>query len=315
MTDKPIALIDVLVCTYRRPELLLKTLDGIARCADAVESVRIVVVDNDHRQSARGTTCQWALDSRVTVQYLSQPVQNISLTRNMALESATAPWIAMIDDDEVPDPNWLSALLTAAAKFDADVVFGPVIPEFDSCAPAWATHGTVFQRNRFRSGTAMAINEMRTGNVLMRSSRVESDGLRFDPDLGLSGGEDSAFFARMYRSKYRMVWCDDACVREWTPLERTTLLWLLKRAFRSGSVDAFNRRRLRGMFAVIGGLMKFSVFVAQGALQAILWAPVSWPRCVKALRRAALGVGFWYGLFAGPYLEYRNVESLTENPR
>lgn len=308
MTDTPIALIDVLVCTYRRPELLLKTLDGIARCAAMVDSVRIIVVDNDHQQSAREVIHQWSQRSSIPVQYLSQPVQNISLTRNMALEHVTAPWIAMIDDDEVPDPNWLFALLAAAMQFEADVVFGPVVSEFDSDAPEWATQGTVFQRKRFTSGTSMVINQMRNGNVLLRASRLGREEFRFEPLLGLSGGEDSELFARMYVAKYRMVWCDEACVREWTPPARTTLRWVLTRAFRIGSVDAFNRRRFHRMAALMVGFLKASVFVCQGIVQTIFWAPLSTTKCVLALRRAALGAGFWYGLFAGPFLEYRSVE-------
>ncbi|WP_426191535.1 glycosyltransferase family 2 protein [Massilia sp. DWR3-1-1] len=307
MTDTPTALIDVLVCTYQRPELLRKTLDGIARCAATVESVRIVVVDNDHQQSARELTRAWAAQSGIPLEYFSQPQQNISLTRNVALDKVTAPWIAMIDDDEVPDPDWLSALLAAATRYDADVVFGPVISLFDSRAPAWATHDAMFQRKRFATGTAMPLKEMRTANSLLRASRHLQDGFRFDPVLGLSGGEDSELFARMHRSGYSMVWCDEACVREWTPPSRTTVRWVLKRTFRIGSVDAFNRRRSRRLANVLGGLFKYSIIFVQGMVQALLWAPLSRARSLLGMRRAAMAAGFWYGLYAGPYLEYRSA--------
>jgi len=318
MSDTPIALIDVLVCTYRRPALLLKTLDGIARAAATLGPVRIVVVDNDHGQSARAPVAGWRAPATVhvdvAVSYFSQPVQNISLTRNLAFDHATAPWIAMIDDDEVPDPGWLAALLATAEGHGADVVFGPVIAEFDPGAPLWAKHGPVFQRRRFSTGTAVPLREARSGNVLLRASRLTPDGVRFEPVLGLSGGEDSEFFLRLHQRGYRMVWCDEACVREWTPPSRTNVPWLLTRTFRIGSVDAFNRRRQRRFGGVMVGLLKHSVFVVQGTLLAAVCAPFARTRCVHGLCRAALGAGYWYGLLVGPYQEYRQAAAPAGRP-
>jgi succinoglycan biosynthesis protein ExoM len=304
MTDPGTALIDVLICTYRRPDLLAKTLTAIQGCATPVGKVRIVVVDNDDRQSARSLTERWAAGATVEVTYLSQPVQNISLTRNMALSHARAPWIALIDDDEVPDENWLCALLGAAEQFEADVVFAPVISQFDAGAPKWATEGPIFQRKRFPTGTVVPLRETRTGNVLLRGARLAADAMRFDPELGLSGGEDSEFFARLAAKQYRMVWCDEACVREWTPPSRTTLSWIVKRAFRIGSVEAYNKRRFARYREAAIAAAKSSVFLAQGSLLALFWAPLSPSRSVQGVRRAAMGAGFFYGLLAGPFAEY-----------
>jgi len=305
MNYSSLAMVDVLVCTFRRPALLLKTLDGIERCAAKLGNVRIVIVDNDQAQSAREVVRHWALGAKAEVLYLSQPIQNISLSRNMALANATAPWIACIDDDEVPDEDWLISLLQTAESYEADVVFAPVVSEFHISAPAWAIEGTLFQRKRFDTGTVIPLKETRTSNVLLRTEMVANSAFRFDPALGLCGGEDSEFFARIAQANYRMVWCDEACVREWTPPNRTTLSWVLRRAFRIGSVEAYNRRRFRRYLdAGITG-SKFFVFVVQGTLFMVFWLPFSSKRSVQAARRIALGAGYFYGLFAGPYLEYR----------
>ncbi|WP_368855023.1 glycosyltransferase family 2 protein, partial [Klebsiella pneumoniae] len=40
----------------------------------------------------------------------------------------------------------------------------------------------------------------RSGNVLFRRARVERLGLRFDPALGKTGGEDTDFFHRLHRA-------------------------------------------------------------------------------------------------------------------
>ncbi|MBB3222341.1 glycosyltransferase family 2 protein [Pseudoduganella umbonata] len=309
MTDTTTAFIDVLMCTYRRPELLVKALDGIERAAAKVGKVRVVVVDNDAQQSAREPARLWASSGSLAVTYLTQPLQNISLTRNVALDNATAQWIALIDDDEVPDENWLSSLLETAARYEADVVFAPVIAEFDNGAPEWARQGTLFQRKRFPTGTVIPLKENRTSNVLMRGERLSRDAFRFDPELGLSGGEDSEFFARLDEAGYRMVWCDEACVREWTPLSRTTKTWVLKRAFRIGSVEAYNQRRFQRFGRASLEMIKAAIFMIRGTVLALCWAPVSPPRAVFAMWQVAFGAGVFYGIFAGPYLAYRTVTS------
>jgi succinoglycan biosynthesis protein ExoM len=306
MIDLSITTVDVLICTYRRPALLGMALDGIERAAAKLANVRIVVVDNDELLSAREVVQKWAARASVDVIYLTQPLQNISLTRNMALDHATAEWVAMIDDDEVPDENWLSAMIDTAGRFGADVVFAPVISRFDDDAPGWAKNSRLFHRKRFATGTTIPLKETRTSNVLLRGARLSVEAFRFDPKLGLSGGEDSEFFARLTRAKFRMVWCDDACVREWTPLSRTTKRWLLKRAFRVGSVEAYNKRRFRQFNACAKELLKALLFIAVGGALAFCLAPLSISHTVFALWRVAFGAGFFYGLVAGPYLEYRS---------
>jgi glycosyltransferase involved in cell wall biosynthesis len=309
MTDTPPYLVDVLICTYQRPEMLAKTLAGIKRAAEGVGQVRIIVVDNDVQQSAAHVTRRWAADADLPVTYLSQPLQNISLTRNMALENANAPWLALIDDDEVPDENWLRALLATAGQYEADAVFGPVISVFEPDAPAWATNGTLFQRKRFPTGSSVPPREARTGNVLLRAASLARNTFRFDPELGLSGGEDSEFFARLSSAGCKMIWCDDACVFEGTPSSRTRVAWVLKRGFRIGSVEAYNSRRFRQMRKTSLAALKSLVFMAEGSVLTLVWAPFSSARSVQGMRRAAMGAGFFYGLLGGPYSEYRAAAS------
>lgn len=296
--------VDVLICTYRRPKQLLATLDGVARAACGLAQVRIIVVDNDLHLSARGPCLRWSMGAQLPLVYLSQPVQNISMTRNMALDNADAQWIAMIDDDEVPDENWLRNLLDTARRHDADAVFGPVISIFAPDAPAWATQGSLFQRKRFPTGSVVPAREARTGNVLLRRSSLAQGGFRFDPALGLSGGEDSAFFACLCRSGWRMIWCDDALVSEDTPSSRTRLAWVLKRGFRIGSVEAHGSRRTRRIRDISVPALKALVFMAEGSALALICAPFSSSRCVLGMRRVAMGAGFFYGLARGPYSEY-----------
>ena len=55
---------------------------------------------------------------------------------------------------------------------------------------------------------------------------------------GRSGGEDTNLFYRIRRSGGRLVWADDAIVRECVPVERATIPYLMRCSFRGGQVYA-----------------------------------------------------------------------------
>jgi succinoglycan biosynthesis protein ExoM len=78
-----------------------------------------------------------------------------------------------------------------------------------------------------------------TCNVLFCRTAKPFDGLRFKPELGRSGGEDTAFFAAAHNRGARIAYAPDAIVTEAVPAQRATFRWLLKRRFRAGQTHGF----------------------------------------------------------------------------
>ena len=66
------------------------------------------------------------------MRYVQEPRRGISYARNTCLDHVArdAEFFAMIDDDEVPELDWLEQLLCAQARAGADVVRGAVVPVF-----------------------------------------------------------------------------------------------------------------------------------------------------------------------------------------
>ena len=63
--------------------------------------------------------------------YVHEPRPGISHARNRGVAEAKGDFVAFIDDDELPAPNWLESLLLTQRTYRADVVLGPVRPVFD----------------------------------------------------------------------------------------------------------------------------------------------------------------------------------------
>ena len=250
MTDRP-KHISVCVCTFNRPALLKRLLDELPRQeTSGLFTYSVVVADNEQRQSARQVVLEFDAASPIRAVYCFEPVQNIALARNMALEHATGDYVAFIDDDEFPATNWLVNLFKTCWVQEADGVLGPVKAHFEKPPPKWVTKGAFFERPTHETGYRVSAKEARTGNVLFNRRILE--GLQeaaFRPQFG-TGGEDVDFFTRMMERGRVFVWCNEAPVFESVPPSRCTRGYLLRRALLRG------RNSLKNPSGRLGNLVK-----------------------------------------------------------
>mgnify|MGYP000925312510 CR=1 FL=1 len=236
----------VCACTYQRPEGLAALLEGVAQQRFSSlprPSIHIVIADNEGSAEARVICERFRERSGIPLTYVHEPQRGISHARNACLDNIPpeCEFFAFIDDDEVPEPDWLERLVEAQQATSADVVQGPAVPAFCREAPEWLVNGDFFgwPRRNWR-GTRTQLEEHQelpeayTNNVLVRRSCVSDIGLRFDPAFALAGSEDAAFFRALHASGARIVYAPRAVVTELVPPERATLWYRLKLEYRIG---------------------------------------------------------------------------------
>jgi succinoglycan biosynthesis protein ExoM len=310
-TDKDAELsrasISVCVCTYRRPVQLTALIEHLATQQGQPGVSELIVVDNDAAASARAIV--EAACPPFELRYDVTPVKNISLARNRSLALARGEWIAFIDDDELPQADWLERMHAAAVRFGADGVLGPVLPMVPDTAPAWVRRSNFFERARHATGTLVPRNELRTGNALIATSWLRRFDGPFDPAYGLTGGGDNDLLNRLANAGARFVWCDEAGVFEAVPPERLRIGWLLRRWYRGGQGWA-RQAQARGYesFGALGGL----AFVARSAgtlvialALTVLTLPFGRGRWVGWLCQASTQAGKLTALAGHRYEEYR----------
>jgi succinoglycan biosynthesis protein ExoM len=301
------ARVAVCVATYRRREMLAELLVGLSnlvfRKMPAPE-ITVIVVDNDPERSAEEVCATASLPW--SLKYAPESRRGIAQARNRAIrEAGEVDFIAFIDDDEYPSAAWLDELLSTQVQFDADVVSGPVIPDYDRNVPHWVRAGTFFTRSIHHSG--QKLDKCHTGNVLIRRSMFESISA-FDEEFALTGGEDTQFFLRVRQSGFSIIGSSRAVVHESISRSRANLRWILKRAYQSGnswvlcekSVDPKLSTRIVRLFKAAG-------YLAQGAFS----MPVSFFRGTAAMAHSlqtfVVGVGMLAGLAGHRYQPYRTA--------
>jgi len=181
--------ISVVVPTYNRAELLARLLDALA--AQQGVTFEVIVVDDG---STDGT---WELLGRrcgaeatagsaggVALHRVRTPVNSGPATaRNIGWRRASAPLIAFIDDDCVPQPGWLAALTGAfaigAGGPEVDIVQGPTLP-FPEQAAGRGPFAVFVWVDR-------DCGRYETCNIAYRRARLEELG-GFDESFGTVGG-------------------------------------------------------------------------------------------------------------------------------
>jgi succinoglycan biosynthesis protein ExoM len=230
----------VCVCTYRRPKLLRRLLEGVEKqTTRGLFTYSVMVVDNDRLRSAEDLVSDFAASSDLSIRYCVEPVQNIAMARNRAIENARGDYVAFIDDDEFPAENWLLALYEACKQYAVDGVLGSVKPHFDDEPPVWILLGKFWQRVTYPTGTIVEGMTGRTGNVLLKRDVFPPGEVPFRPEF--CAGEDKDFFTRMNEAGRVFVWCNEAVAHEVVPPERWKRSYIVRRSLFQGSFSPLHR--------------------------------------------------------------------------
>ena len=206
---RPIA--TVAVCTRDRPEDLRRCLDALMLLPD--DGQEYVVIDNCPATDASSEL----IKNYPKVRYVREDVPGESAARNRALREAKHEFVAFTDDDAVPDPNWLRSLLRNFTDPRVMCVTGLLMPleletEAQELFELYSPYGQGFERRVFDGAhcNPLIVAPLGvSGSMALRKSSIDCIGL-FDEALGVGtpakAGSDSAQFARILRSGYRMVY-------------------------------------------------------------------------------------------------------------
>jgi GT2 family glycosyltransferase len=295
----------IAIPTFRRPEQLRHLIAAIARL-DRLEDVALLVADNDPAREGAHVAALMAKDLPVPVEVICVPEGGLCHVRNAIVAHALAipamQRLAMIDDDEWPEPQWLAALLTVQQRTGAVVVGGPVIPVFREGAPDWAEQTLVFRPEQRPEGPAEMLYA--SNNLLVTRAALEALGAPwFDPAFNRSGGEDLDFLTRLKAIGLGFAWAPGARVSEWVGSERASRKWVLRRMWRIGVTDTRVARKRSGRLLL--GLRSLALLALRtAALPALAWQrnrrldiAGQW---VKALARLYALAGGSDALYAAP---------------
>jgi succinoglycan biosynthesis protein ExoM len=239
--------IAICICTCDRVDSLqslLNVLAGIKLGSLDPSDLFFVLVDNQPDGRARAVCDQARARLPCTLHFAEERERGISFARNRAISTALshgADFIAFIDDDDLPRPDWLVHLVDRQRIACADLVIGNWQMPDDLSVPK-SLRGIHF----FKPRQIHRLNQWGfppwagTCNVLISRRVVEHLGQAepvFRPEFARTGGGDTDFFIRARVAGFSVAVAPDSVVFfNWDP-GRLTWRGVLRRAFRLGSTS------------------------------------------------------------------------------
>jgi len=242
----------VIIVTYNRARYCNELLWEIVKnqlCAPK----EIVVVDNgsDEEFMVNGNVAEVAERKSIRIRLLRLASSETSAyARNTGMNVSSGETLAFIDDDALPDSNWLCALSKKHME-GYDIVGGLVLPLYMSKLPKWWNEEVLGHYVSVRNDTAKNIvGKVWAGNLSVRREVFEKIGF-MNPRLGkvkgkLTGYEETEFIERAFTEGFKVAFESKAIVYHRVSPQRLTLNYVLKRGFYLGFSEAL-KDRVSGM--------------------------------------------------------------------
>lgn len=222
----------VLICTRNRARVLplalrshldLRMPQGVTR--------DMIVVDNGSTDQTAEVVAAFRREAPFEVRYLREDREGHSIALNTGCRAASGDVICFTDDDAFPDEGWLASIHSSFSEEEADWVFGPVIPRWETGeAPRWFGPETAALVACLDYGPTSFVasdpaQHFAGVNHACRRDLLYELGL-YREDLGILpnragvSGNDEELYRRALTSGAKLIYNPSASVRHLIPAQR-----------------------------------------------------------------------------------------------
>jgi glucosyl-dolichyl phosphate glucuronosyltransferase len=293
--------ISVCICTRDRPRYLRSCLDALA--AQTSSGFEILVVDSASPPVARAEAANLvATAANARLILVDEP--GLGRARNAGAAAASGTYIAYLDDDAIPAPDWIDMIRRVIAERARPpaMVGGRILPLWEAPLPDWWPRSLIGVlsivewdgRGVYRTPDVPSSLEPFGANIVVRRDALLSAG-GFETQLGRSGStllsdEEVQLAWRLQDSGEVVLYDGRVLVHHQIQASRLTIAWLLQRLYWQGISTVLSRRRL-GRSGSVWKEVPRRLAVAALFSPLLLW-PATSHRFVAARWRLAYARGF-----------------------
>lgn len=292
--------VTVCICTHDRPAYVRACLDGLARQTLPRSRFEILLVDSASNPSAADRLAALAAAHDVRLIRVDRP--GVSLARNTGAMHAQAGLIAYIDDDAIPAPDWLEALLLARRETGAALIGGRILPIWEAPLPDWWPTSlvgilsiiTTEGQGVYRTSQLPAGLEPYAANMAVDVAALRSVG-GFGGELGRYGtvllsDEEVRLAWALQDAGHVIIHDGRPVVHHQIQASRLNPAWLLRRLYWQGASTVTTRRQTNASMAVWLELPRRLLVLLLFGVTALI--PRHAPQLIGLRWRVAYAAGF-----------------------
>jgi glucosyl-dolichyl phosphate glucuronosyltransferase len=295
--------VTVCICTHDRPDYVRDCLDGLRRQTAGSDQFDILVVDSASTGDAPAMLARMVHEID-NARLLRVERAGISIARNAGAWAADGAYVAYIDDDAIPAPDWIERIVAAIGEGNTPpaMIGGRILPHWEAPLPAWwppQLRGSLsiieFEGvGEYRTKALPAGLEPYGANMIVQVLSLRAVG-GFGENSGRHGkallsDEEVQLAWRLQAAGHSVRYDSRIVVRHQIQAARLTPGWLLARLYWQGVSTVLTRRLLGCPGAVWRELPRRIVVAALLAPSGLL--PRHSTRLVQCRWRLAYALGF-----------------------
>jgi glycosyltransferase involved in cell wall biosynthesis len=221
----------------------------------------VLVVDNHSTDATPGVLAGLAARHGPVLRVTHEPRLGLSTARNRGLAEATGDVAVSLDDDAIPRPGWLAALLAPYADAHVAAVGGRILLAFAGAPPPWLVPELHCVLSAYDLGAAPC--EVRYGhatypfgaNISFRVAAARAAG-GFSATVGPRGRhqlvhDETDLCYRLEHAGLAIRYAPDAVIDHLVVPERLSPEWMLRRHYHGGESAAVFILRNRGVLRAL----------------------------------------------------------------
>lgn len=230
----------VVFATYRRADILEKTLEAFTSIIAGTVKWHLVIVDN--ADDAASQKVLRGYEAKLPLTWLVESRAGKNRALNAALPLLRGDILVFTDDDVLPDARWLEELMSAAKRWPEHAIFGGrIVPDraipFDMSEPMIRSAYVISDAHM--SDTEVQAGRIWGPNLAIRAATFRSRAGAFDESIGPAGssyamGSETELLLRLQAQGERCMFVPTAVVSHQIRPDQVSLRWLRERCFRAG---------------------------------------------------------------------------------
>ena len=199
----------VIVPTYNRPKQLQPCLRSLAGLDYPSGRFEVIVVDDGSSVSMESVVA--SISDTLNVRLVTQRNAGPATARNTGATHAKGEFLAFIDDDCSPAPDWLHALAKRVAITPDCIIGGRTVNALPGNPFSMTSQTLIDYLYAYYNADPGQARFVTSNNLAVSADRLHAI-QGFDTAFGLAGGEDRALCDRWLRHGHRIVYAPEVVV-------------------------------------------------------------------------------------------------------